>query len=135
MIPKIARSCNPRTMHPWGNPLQGKNPRRPERCSVDEATAPFHGLQVSSVPFNPAVFVTWSQPVRQIVEAWRCPGRRPGLQRRRGSLGSTRLQRSVKQLPSCKKGNEPCGVRASRSRAPGGPESRAAGGCLCCSGS
>ncbi|KAJ0136985.1 hypothetical protein HZ326_20025 [Fusarium oxysporum f. sp. albedinis] len=45
MIPKIASSCNPRTMHPWGNPSQGKNPRRPERCSVDEAIAPFHGLQ------------------------------------------------------------------------------------------
>ncbi|KAH7247570.1 uncharacterized protein BKA55DRAFT_572282, partial [Fusarium redolens] len=32
-------------------------------------------------------------------------------------------------------GNEPCGIRASRSRAPEGPESRAAEGCLCCSGS
>ncbi|EWZ27790.1 hypothetical protein FOZG_18492 [Fusarium oxysporum Fo47] len=39
------------------------------------------------------------------------------------------------QLPSCKKGSEPCEARASRSGAPGGPESRAAGGCLCCSGS
>ncbi|TXB97592.1 hypothetical protein FocTR4_00012208 [Fusarium oxysporum f. sp. cubense] len=46
-----------------------------------------------------------------------------------------RLQRLVKQLPSCKKGNELCGVCALRSRAPEGPESRAAEGCLCCSGS
>ncbi|EWZ78288.1 hypothetical protein FOWG_17411 [Fusarium oxysporum f. sp. lycopersici MN25] len=56
ITPKIASSCNPRTMHPWGKPLQGKNPRRLERCSVDEATAPFHGLQVSSLPFQPSGF-------------------------------------------------------------------------------
>ncbi|KAJ0126984.1 Uncharacterized protein HZ326_29911 [Fusarium oxysporum f. sp. albedinis] len=42
-----------------------------------------------------------SQPVRLIIEAWLYSGQQPGLQRRRGSLGSTRLQRSVKQLPSC----------------------------------
>ncbi|KAH7247540.1 uncharacterized protein BKA55DRAFT_572195, partial [Fusarium redolens] len=99
-----------------------KNPRRLERCSVDKAVASFHGLQRS-------------QPVRQIVKAWWCSRQQPRPQRRRRSLGSTRLQRSVKQLPSCKKGNEPCGIRASRSRAPEGPESRAAEGCLCCSGS
>ncbi|KAI8396579.1 hypothetical protein FOFC_21127 [Fusarium oxysporum] len=29
-----------------------------------------------------------------------------------------RLQRSAMQLPSCKKGSEPCGARASRSGAP-----------------
>ncbi|KAK2132969.1 hypothetical protein NOF04DRAFT_1043443 [Fusarium oxysporum II5] len=54
IIPKIASSCNPRTVHPWENPSKGKNPRRPERCSVDEAIAPIHGLQVSSVPFRPS---------------------------------------------------------------------------------
>ncbi|TXB97073.1 hypothetical protein FocTR4_00012118, partial [Fusarium oxysporum f. sp. cubense] len=26
----------------------GKNPRRPERCSVDEAIAPIHGLQAAA---------------------------------------------------------------------------------------
>ncbi|KAI8401801.1 hypothetical protein FOFC_18670 [Fusarium oxysporum] len=62
-------------------------------------------------------------------------GLQPGLQRRRGPLGSMRLQRSVMQLPSCKKGSEPCGARASRSGVPKGPESRAAEGCWCCSGS
>jgi hypothetical protein len=51
MIPKIASSCNPRIVHPWGKPLQEKNPRRPERCSVDEVASSTHGLQVSSVPF------------------------------------------------------------------------------------
>lgn len=54
MIPKIASSCDPRTVHPWGKPSQEKNPRRPERCSVDEADASFYGLQVSSVPFRPS---------------------------------------------------------------------------------
>jgi hypothetical protein len=34
--------------------LQEKTPRRLERCSVDEAVASFHGLQVSSVPFRPS---------------------------------------------------------------------------------
>ncbi|KAI8406175.1 hypothetical protein FOFC_13644, partial [Fusarium oxysporum] len=62
-------------------------------------------------------------------------GLQPGLQRRRGSLGSTRLQRSVKQLPSCKEGSEPCRARASRSGAPKGLESRAANGYWSCSGS
>ncbi|KAJ0130456.1 Uncharacterized protein HZ326_26443 [Fusarium oxysporum f. sp. albedinis] len=76
-----------------------KNPRRLERCSMDEVVASFHGLQVSSVPFRPSGF---------------CSGRQPRLQRRRGSLGSTRLQRSVKQLRSCKEGSEPCRARASR---------------------
>jgi hypothetical protein len=36
--------------------LQEKTPRRLERCSVDEVVASFHGLQVSSVPFQPSGF-------------------------------------------------------------------------------
>ncbi|KAH7231360.1 uncharacterized protein BKA55DRAFT_582466, partial [Fusarium redolens] len=47
----------PRTVHPWGKPSQEKNPRRPERCSVDGTIASFHDLQVSSVPFRPSGFV------------------------------------------------------------------------------
>ncbi|KAI3564221.1 hypothetical protein IWW34DRAFT_739293 [Fusarium oxysporum f. sp. albedinis] len=57
MSKQIASSCNPRTVHPWGKPLQEKTPRRLERCSVDEVVASFHGLQVSSVPFRPSGFV------------------------------------------------------------------------------
>ncbi|KAI3572812.1 hypothetical protein IWW34DRAFT_759475 [Fusarium oxysporum f. sp. albedinis] len=54
MIPKIASSCNPRTVHPWGKPSQEKTPKRPERCSMDEVVASFHGLRVSSIPFRPS---------------------------------------------------------------------------------
>ncbi|KAI3570670.1 hypothetical protein IWW34DRAFT_774628 [Fusarium oxysporum f. sp. albedinis] len=57
MSKQIASSCKPRTVHPWGKPLQEKTPRRLERCSVDEVVASFHGLQVSSVPFRPSGFV------------------------------------------------------------------------------
>lgn len=111
MTPKIASSCNLEPCILGENPRRRKTRRRLERCSVDEAVASFHGLQVSSVPFRPSGFVKWSQPVRQIVEARSCSGRQPRLQRRRGALGSTRLQRSVLQLPSCKKGSEPFGTR------------------------
>ncbi|KAM5529185.1 hypothetical protein FOXYSP1_17029 [Fusarium oxysporum f. sp. phaseoli] len=48
MIPKIASSCNPITVHPWEKPLQEKTPRRLERCSMDEAVASFHGLQAAA---------------------------------------------------------------------------------------
>lgn len=54
MASKVASSCDPRTVHPWGKPSQEKNPRRPERCFIDKAEASFYGLQVSSVPFRPS---------------------------------------------------------------------------------
>ncbi|KAJ0139547.1 Acyltransferase BOA11 [Fusarium oxysporum f. sp. albedinis] len=50
----------------------------------EKAIASFRGLQASSVPFRPS-----------------------GCVSRSGSLGSTRLQRSAMQLPSCEKGSEP----------------------------
>jgi hypothetical protein len=97
MSSQIASSCNLKTC------ILGENPRRRktqggQNAALREKTiASFHDLQVSSVPFRPSGFVKWSQPVRQIVEARLCPGQQPGLQRRRGSLGSMRLQRSVMQ--------------------------------------
>lgn len=54
MTSKVASSCEPRTVHPWGKPSQEKNPRRPERCYVEEAEASFYCLQASSVPFRPS---------------------------------------------------------------------------------
>ena len=135
MTSKVASSCEPRTVHPWGKPSQEKNPRRPERCSVDEADASFYGLQVSSVPFRPSglcLVVSSSETNRQGPVVFRA------------AAGAAERKRVLWAVHDCRgrscssraagKGSGPCGARASRSGAQEGPESRAAVSCWCCSG-
>ncbi|KAM5526747.1 hypothetical protein FOXYSP1_20866 [Fusarium oxysporum f. sp. phaseoli] len=86
-------------MHPWGKPSQGKNPRWPERCSVDEAIAPFHGLQPGCVP-----------------------GSSRGCRKKEVLWAVCVLQRSVVQRLSYEKGSEPLEARASKLGATEGPE-------------
>lgn len=132
MIPKMASSCNPKTMHPCGNPSQGKNARRPEGCSVDETIAPFHGLQVSSVPFRPrSLFLVVSSS--EIYRRGRVVSGLPRLQKEKGPLRSIHTAESVMQRLGNETGSKPFEAAASKLGATKGPENRAAEGSWSCS--
>jgi hypothetical protein len=133
MIPKIASSCNPRVVHPWENPRRRKTQGGQNAALREKSVASFRGLQVSSVPFRPSglcLVVSASETYRRSPVVFRAAAE---AAKERGSLGSTRLQRSVMQRLGCGKGSEPFETRASKLGATEGPESRAADGCWSCS--
>ncbi|KAJ0126088.1 Uncharacterized protein HZ326_30809 [Fusarium oxysporum f. sp. albedinis] len=105
------------TVHPWGKPSQEKNPRRLERCSVDEVVASFHGLQVSSVPLRPSGFVY------------------RGCKEEEGLWAVHDCRDRSCSFRAAKRAASHFGAVRRDKGGPEGPESRAAEGCLCCSGS
>ncbi|KAH7248444.1 hypothetical protein B0J15DRAFT_63274 [Fusarium solani] len=128
MSSKIARSCD-QSCASSGKTLAGEKPKA--------ARTLLYGRGSCLAPRSPGKLCTvLTERLCPVVSASETNRRGPVVIRaaaeaaeERGSLGSTRLQRSVMQLRGCEKGSEALGPHASRWRAPKGPRKSGSRSC------